>query len=68
MRASWTGEAGYEAGGEAGVTQRIRAVQDGGYSVAEREADALLESLDEVLRLLDEVSLESLVEPHGTER
>jgi hypothetical protein len=59
MRASWTGEAGIDAS----ATQRARAVDGGGRADAEREAGALLDSLDEVLRLLDEVPLEGLLEP-----
>jgi hypothetical protein len=56
MRTSGTGT-------EADITGRMRAVMDGGYSEAEREAGALLESLDELISLLDEVPLEGLLEP-----
>lgn len=59
MRASWTGDAELDAG----VTQRARAVVDDGYAEARREAGELLDSLDEVIRLLDEVPLESLLGP-----
>jgi hypothetical protein len=39
---------------------------DGGYNEALREADALHDSLDELLRLLDDAPLEALLDPHGS--